>query len=81
MSASSWTMYKSGLFCGYGLDGRAKKGIFLFDGPWGHSEELKHVTWLFSSAACVLVSIVAVQIVWRRFRHEIVVSDKRFHLR
>jgi hypothetical protein len=29
-----------------------------------------HVLWLFSSAACVLVSILAFQIVWRKLRLE-----------
>ena len=43
------------------------------DGPWGRFEELTHVLWLFSLAKYVLVSILAIQVVWRRFHLEIVV--------
>ena len=48
--------------------------MVLLDGPWGRFEELTHVLWLFSLAKYVLVSILAIQVVWRRFHLEIVVS-------
>jgi len=47
--------------------------MVLLDGPWGRFEELTHVLWLFSLAKYVLVSILAIQVVWRRFHLEIVV--------
>ena len=43
------------------------------DGPWGRFEELTHVLWLFSLAKYVLVSVLAIQVVWLRFHLEIVV--------
>ena len=47
--------------------------MVLLDGPWGRFEELTHALWLFSLAKYVLVSILAIQVLWRRFHLEIVV--------
>ncbi len=66
--SSNYVVYKPCFFCSL------PKIIFLMDRPWGRSEELTHAAWLFSSVACVLVSILAVQIVCRRFRIAILVS-------
>jgi hypothetical protein len=39
----------------------------------GSFEELTHVLWLFSLVQYVLVSILAIQVVWRSYHLEIVV--------
>jgi hypothetical protein len=66
--SSSGVMYVSGIFL------RAyPETMVLMDGPWGRFEELTHVLWLFSLAKYVLVSILAIQVVWRRFHLEIIV--------
>ncbi len=58
-------MYLSGYFF------RAyPESMVLMDGPWGRFEELTHVLWLFSLAKYVLVSILAIQHVWRRLHQE-----------
>jgi len=47
--------------------------MVLMDGPWGRFEELTHVLWLFSLVKYVLISILAILVVCRRFHLEIVV--------
>jgi hypothetical protein len=63
--SSTGVMYVSGCFL------RAyPETMVLMDGPWGRFEELTHVLWLFSLAKYVLVSILAIQLVWRRLYQE-----------
>jgi hypothetical protein len=63
--SSTGLMYLSGSFF------RAyPETMVLMDGPWGRFEELTHVLWLFSLAMYALMSILAIQLVWRRLHQE-----------
>ena len=64
--SSTGVIYVSGCFL------RAyPETMVLMDGPCGRFEELTHVLWLFSLAKYVLVSILAIQLVWRRLHLDI----------